>query len=169
MQQTTLSDVHDVNDITNTFVVASFVAFIFASIKWVQTTLIYRLKRQRTSCARRIVSNIIVTPIDEVVTPAEAQRLYARFQKLDREQSGFLKCEDMLSIPELAMNPLALKVCVVSTHAQSRQIISRFDEKKEDRINFRQFIKTLSVFCVRAPREDKLGCMHHSLLVDNHK
>ena len=52
--------------------------------------------------------------------------------------------EEFMSIPHLATNPIAL------------QIVSLFDEKEEDEVNFRQFMKTLSIFHPKAPVGEKM-------------
>lgn len=49
----------------------------------------------------------------------------------------------MLSIPELAMNPLAVRVI---------SLFTTYDEH----INFKQFIQTLNVFSPKAPLKDKI-------------
>eukprot|EP00002_Diphylleia_rotans_P039701 TRINITY_DN9271_c0_g1_i1.p1 TRINITY_DN9271_c0_g1~~TRINITY_DN9271_c0_g1_i1.p1 ORF type:complete len:178 (+),score=50.70 TRINITY_DN9271_c0_g1_i1:69-602(+) len=74
-------------------------------------------------------------------TADEIHRLYRRFQRLDKDGSSTLSADELLSIPELAMNPLA--VCV----------ISKLDRNKSDSITFKQFVLTLSIF---NPKEDKM-------------
>ena len=41
------------------------------------------------------------------VSAVEIKNLYARFQKLDKDHSGSLSAEELMAIPEFAMNPLA--------------------------------------------------------------
>eukprot|EP00002_Diphylleia_rotans_P002005 TRINITY_DN1120_c0_g1_i2.p1 TRINITY_DN1120_c0_g1~~TRINITY_DN1120_c0_g1_i2.p1 ORF type:complete len:188 (-),score=41.08 TRINITY_DN1120_c0_g1_i2:639-1202(-) len=87
--------------------------------------------------------------VDELVretnfTPAEIHRLYRRFQRLDKDGSSTLSTDEFLSIPELAMNPLAM--CV----------IARFDRNKTDAVTFKQFCQTLSVFSVKEDKQNKL-------------
>ena len=43
-------------------------------------------------------------------TLGQISRLYSRFTKLDQESKGYLEREDMLSIPELAINPLGDRI-----------------------------------------------------------
>lgn len=43
-------------------------------------------------------------------TSRQVTRLYERFQRLDKDQTGFLTKEDFLKIPELAINPLADRI-----------------------------------------------------------
>lgn len=59
----------------------------------------------------------------------EVKRLYRRFQKLDRNQSGTLEADELMMIPELAMNPLVPRIVAVF-----------------DSVNFRQFVNNLGVF-----------------------
>ncbi len=79
-------------------------------------------------------SSLLVEEIEEISTKCklsseEVQRLYQRFQKLDRGQRGKLPADALMMIPELAMNPLA------------ERIASIFEDA-----NFRQFVELLSVF-----------------------
>eukprot|EP00730_Choanoeca_flexa_P018185 TRINITY_DN8829_c0_g1_i2.p1 TRINITY_DN8829_c0_g1~~TRINITY_DN8829_c0_g1_i2.p1 ORF type:complete len:203 (+),score=50.82 TRINITY_DN8829_c0_g1_i2:105-713(+) len=73
-------------------------------------------------------------------TTAQVQRLYNRFQRLDRNQTGLISSEDLMSIPELAMNPLVERII---------QIFNR-DNQDEDgvgvAIDFGRFLSTLAVF-----------------------
>lgn len=61
-------------------------------------------------------------------------RLFTRFTSLDKEQNGFLSRDSFLRIPELAINPLA------------DRIVDSFFETGHEKVNFRQFMKTLAVF-----------------------
>eukprot|EP00042_Codosiga_hollandica_P006837 m.16387 g.16387 ORF g.16387 m.16387 type:complete len:197 (+) comp28254_c0_seq1:92-682(+) len=63
----------------------------------------------------------------------QVRRLFIRFQKLDKNSSGLISAEDMLTIPELAINPI------------SDRIIQSFGSQSNE-INFRQFADTLSAF-----------------------
>eukprot|EP00045_Choanoeca_perplexa_P002790 m.26738 g.26738 ORF g.26738 m.26738 type:complete len:203 (-) comp11706_c0_seq1:153-761(-) len=73
-------------------------------------------------------------------TVAQVQRLYNRFQRLDRNQTGLISSEDLMSIPELAMNPLV------------ERIIQIFNQDNQDEdgvgvaIDFGRFLTTLGVF-----------------------
>lgn len=88
--------------------------------------------------------------IDDIVdatnfTRKQVCRLYERFQRLDKDQTGFLTKEDFLKIPELAINPLAERIIDMfltkpgvknpGSHATS-----------EDRVNFFEFCAMLSNF-----------------------
>lgn len=89
-----------------------------------------------------------------IVTPKEIRRLYKRFQKLDKSGTGRITTDDFLAIPELAMNPLVMRV------------ISLFDTKGDDHVNFPQFISTLSVFSKRGDPKDKIRCMCYNSCMD---
>eukprot|EP01128_Nolandella_sp_AFSM9_P009313 TRINITY_DN5916_c0_g1_i1.p1 TRINITY_DN5916_c0_g1~~TRINITY_DN5916_c0_g1_i1.p1 ORF type:complete len:180 (+),score=50.58 TRINITY_DN5916_c0_g1_i1:109-648(+) len=77
-------------------------------------------------------------------TSAEIKQLYQRFKKLDRDDKGSISADEFLSIPELAMNPLVMRV------------IDLFDKNGDDQINFKMFIETLSVFSTSATQEEKM-------------
>ncbi len=69
----------------------------------------------------------------------EIKRLYKRFQKLDRNQSGTLEADELMMIPELAMNPLVPRIVAVF-----------------DAVNFRQFVNNLGVFGPNGTTEAKV-------------
>lgn len=79
-------------------------------------------------------------------TQPEIRRLYKRFRKLDTTKSGGVTRKDLLKIPELSMNPLAERI--TSLFKSQGQIDGSF-------INFRDFLRMLSVFSERASREEK--------------
>jgi len=66
-------------------------------------------------------------------TTREIVRLYNRFACLDKSRSGFLRREDLQSIPEFSVNPLC-----------NRVIEAFFWES--DEVNFTQFATLLSTF-----------------------
>jgi len=70
-------------------------------------------------------------------TANQIERLYSRFTSLDRGDLGTLSREDLLRIPELAINPLGERI-VDLFHADSGNNC--------DRINFLQFMRGLSKF-----------------------
>mmetsp|Transcript_4480 Transcript_4480/g.15538 ORF Transcript_4480/g.15538 Transcript_4480/m.15538 type:complete len:198 (-) Transcript_4480:245-838(-) len=72
-------------------------------------------------------------------TMEEIQSLYRRFRALDRGHKGFIAPDELLKLPELAMNPLAQRILQVF-----------------ENVNFKAFCSLLSVFSGRASREDKL-------------
>lgn len=69
----------------------------------------------------------------------EVKRLYKRFQKLDRTQSGMLDADELLMIPELAMNPLHPRLLTVF-----------------ENVNFRQFVNNISAFSPSGPQDKKI-------------
>eukprot|EP01094_Clydonella_sp_ATCC50884_P005622 TRINITY_DN14557_c0_g1_i1.p1 TRINITY_DN14557_c0_g1~~TRINITY_DN14557_c0_g1_i1.p1 ORF type:complete len:206 (+),score=85.15 TRINITY_DN14557_c0_g1_i1:86-619(+) len=74
----------------------------------------------------------------------EIKRLYLRFKQLDKLNLGLVTTDDFLSIPEMVMNPLVMRV------------IALFDDDGNDEVNFKQFITTLSVFHPKASEREKL-------------
>lgn len=79
-------------------------------------------------------SALLSEEIDEIsreenLSQAQVKRLYNRFQKLDRKQSGTLDADTLMMIPELAMNPL------------HPRLIAIFQNN-----NFRQFVANVSAF-----------------------
>lgn len=84
------------------------------------------------------------------VSAAELQELYRRFTRLDRDYSGTLSVEELLSVPEFAMNPLAPRIIE----------ILNLDEQELD---FTNFARLLSIFHVNSKASDKLKCKpsHH--------
>ena len=81
------------------------------------------------------------------VKKEEIVRLYKRFQRLDREGYGTISTDAFLSIPELSMNPLIMRVIRV------------FDQNNDDNVNFVQFASTLAIFSRNAPTQQKMECM----------
>jgi serine/threonine-protein phosphatase 2B regulatory subunit len=81
-----------------------------------------------------------------VVTEDELKRLYRRFKKLDKDNSGTLTTDEFLSVPELAGNPLL------------ERVIAIFDKNKDDEIEFKEFISALSTFSEKGNKEGKLRC-----------
>ncbi|KAJ3078450.1 Calcineurin subunit B type 2 [Quaeritorhiza haematococci] len=75
----------------------------------------------------------------------QIHKLYQRFRQLDKDNSGSISTEEMISIPELSMNPL------------SHRIVAVFDADGRREISFKQFIQALSVFSKEAKREQKLN------------
>lgn len=70
-------------------------------------------------------------------TPVQIEKLYSRFAHLDRSNSGCLNKNDLLSIPELALNPLC-----------DRLIQMFFAEctQEDETINFKHFMRVLATF-----------------------
>jgi Ca2+-binding EF-hand superfamily protein len=92
-----------------------------------------------------------------------SQHLYKRFRKLDRSHFGTISKEELLALPELAMNPLNSRVCVVfrfsavypSSTLVFVKILALFQTNEDDRIDFRSFVACMHVLC-KGTREEKL-------------
>ena len=79
----------------------------------------------------------------------EIQCLYKRFRSLDKRHKGYISEDELLSIPELAISPLASRVVQVFQN-----------------LNFKDFVRLLAAFSDRASREDKLQFMFRVYDVD---
>ncbi|KAJ2130092.1 Calcineurin subunit B [Coemansia sp. RSA 678] len=77
-------------------------------------------------------------------TADEIQRLYKRFSKLDKDNSGTIDKDEFLSIPQLANNPL------------SARLIDIFDTDGGGDVDFKEFITGLSTFSSKGDKEEKL-------------
>jgi serine/threonine-protein phosphatase 2B regulatory subunit len=82
-------------------------------------------------------------------TSREIQSLYKRFRSLDKRHKGYLSEEELMSIPELAISPLASRVVQVFQN-----------------LNFKDFCAMLSSFSDRASRDEKLDFMFKVYDVD---
>lgn len=80
---------------------------------------------------------------------AELDDLYRRFERLDRDRSGTLSVEEILGIPEFAMNPLAPR------------FIDILHLGAGEELDFPSFVQLLSVFHAKTKRLDKLKCTPH--------
>lgn len=89
-----------------------------------------------------------------LVDKEEIIKLYKRFQRLDKEGYGTINTDAFLSIPELSMNPLTMR------------IIRVFDPTNDDNVNFKQFVTTLSALSPKASPEEKLKCKIFSEYLD---
>ncbi|XP_050546897.1 calcineurin B homologous protein 1 [Daktulosphaira vitifoliae] len=78
-------------------------------------------------------------------TANQIERLYSRFTSLDRGDLGTLSREDLLRIPELAINPLGERI-VDLFHTDSGN--------NKGRINFLQFMRVLSKFRLIKPHKE---------------
>lgn len=70
-------------------------------------------------------------------SPSQIEKLYSRFAHLDRSNCGTLTKNDLLSIPELAINPLCDRLI---------QMFFANCDPEDERINFKQFMKVLAMF-----------------------
>jgi serine/threonine-protein phosphatase 2B regulatory subunit len=85
------------------------------------------------------------TLLNVVVSQKEIKKLYRRFQRLDKDATGRISTDELLSIPEFAMNPLAPRIVELFM-------------KQDDRISFRRFVQCLAIFHENAPLQDKIEC-----------
>lgn len=77
----------------------------------------------------------------------QVEKLYSRFAHLDRTNLGSLSRSDLMSIPELAINPLCerlIHLFFTECNQDGRGLVDEEDD--EARINFRQFVKVLAAF-----------------------
>ncbi|GMI73109.1 hypothetical protein like AT3G18430 [Hibiscus trionum] len=68
----------------------------------------------------------------------EIVSLYQRFCELDRNAKGYISADEMLSVPEFAMNPLSKRVV-----------------EMVDGFNFKDFVVILSAFTSKANQQQK--------------
>jgi len=90
--------------------------------------------------------------IDEIhqetgFTHHQIVRLYSRFTSLDKSNQGYLSREDFLRIPELAINPLGDRIVhAFFTEGFKDELNNCAALRRDDGVNFRQFMRTLSRF-----------------------
>ncbi|WIA16114.1 hypothetical protein OEZ86_007621 [Tetradesmus obliquus] len=84
--------------------------------------------------------------VDEVISICkgawnqyEIESLYKRFRSLDRGRKGYISAEELMSIPELSINPLA------------QRLVRSFES-----VNFVDFARLLAAFSDRASYEEKV-------------
>jgi serine/threonine-protein phosphatase 2B regulatory subunit len=70
--------------------------------------------------------------------PKEIKTLFKRFRRLDRLGRGTISADDIVMIPEVAMNPLAPRLTAL------------FPRDSEDRITFTSFVSGLAIFSEKA-------------------
>merc|ERR1712198_77743 len=91
-------------------------------------------------------------------TVSQLTRLYERFEKLDLDNKGYLEREDLLSLPELNVNPLS-----------DRIIHAFFTEnptvKESEKMQFQDFIHVLAHFMPisNKPERNKLNSKREKL------
>jgi serine/threonine-protein phosphatase 2B regulatory subunit len=73
--------------------------------------------------------------------PKEIRTLFKRFRRLDRGNRGTISSDDIIMIPEVAMNPLASRLTAL------------FPRDSEDRITFTSFVSGLAIFSEKARPE----------------
>ncbi|KAM6579756.1 uncharacterized protein LOC115694855 isoform X1 [Cannabis sativa] len=73
------------------------------------------------------------------VSQQEIVSLYQRFCQLDRNGGGFVSADELLSIPEVAVNPLSQRLMGILNG-----------------LNFKEFVAFLSAFSPRATQQQKI-------------
>lgn len=85
----------------------------------------------------------------------EIDRLAKRFMKMDADNNGAIDKNEFLSIPGISQNPL------------SRRVIEIFDENRGGDIDFKEFVKGLSIFSSTTDPDDKLRFLFKVYDIDN--
>eukprot|EP00656_Telonema_subtile_P013341 TRINITY_DN16775_c0_g1_i3.p1 TRINITY_DN16775_c0_g1~~TRINITY_DN16775_c0_g1_i3.p1 ORF type:complete len:169 (+),score=20.61 TRINITY_DN16775_c0_g1_i3:165-671(+) len=75
---------------------------------------------------------------------SEIKRMYKRFSRLDRANSGSISRAEFLRIPELMSNPLA------------EHILNTLDADRDKTVDFEEFVKVLSAFSSGGEPGEKL-------------
>lgn len=88
--------------------------------------------------------NQIESDPHQVFTYQDIKRLYKRFNKLDKDNSGQLEPEEFFDIPALSQNPLV------------KRVISIFDRNHDGKISFVEFITGLASISTNANDEEKM-------------
>ena len=97
-------------------------------------------------------------------TQTEIRRLYKRFRKLDTTKTGGITRSEVLKIPELSMNPLAQRIISLFHPPSSQDLLNG---TRHDIINFRDFLKMLSIFSSKCPVIEKEKLAFNVYDIDN--
>lgn len=81
----------------------------------------------------------VIRHVDNRFNRSEVLNLYKRFRELDKGHKGYISSDELLNVPELSLNPLALRLAHLF-----------------ENVNFLEFVKLLSHFSDRCPRKEKL-------------
>ena len=79
-----------------------------------------------------------------IFSKEEMGKFKKKFNSLDKDKSGTIEPEEFFSIPSLAKNPLV------------KRVISVFDENKDGKISFEEFINGLSTLSTGTNEEEKI-------------
>ena len=90
-------------------------------------------------------------------------KLYKRFKSLDRSSEGTLSEDDLLRVPEVAMNPLVDRVLGYFGFGPHAVALCG---KSVTRVNFTDFVKALSLFNQARSKEEKLDRVFASFDID---
>lgn len=106
-----------------------------------------------------LYTRVPIVRLCAIVTATEIRNLYARFQRLDRDQSGSLSAEELMAIPEFAMNPLANRLLPFFLSFESSTPADPAGLAMTRELTFPGFIRLLSSFHPLASRREKLECI----------
>ena len=96
-----------------------------------------------------------------LVSVKEIKRLYKRFQQLDRQSFGSIIIGDLLSIPELAMNPLSKHFLdFVFNYSVKKNDDEFIEEKSTNGMDFENFVDIMSFYHTNTPLEVKFKCKY---------
>ena len=83
-------------------------------------------------------------------SPNQVYRFYYRFTALDRGEKGYLTCQDLLSIPEMKVNPLGERIVFTMYKEQGDYVHEIIKGKRpmteEIRITFKAFCRAFAHF-----------------------
>lgn len=79
-----------------------------------------------------------------IFSKEEIAKFKKKFNSLDKDKSGTLEPEELLSVPSLAKNPLV------------RRVITVFDENKDGKISFEEFLGGVAALSTGTDEEQKL-------------
>ena len=77
-------------------------------------------------------------------TAGELNKLHKRFSKLDQNKDGYIELEELSDIPALSQNPMVNRVLKV------------FDQDRDGKLSFLEFIHGLATLAPGTSEEDKL-------------
>ena len=75
---------------------------------------------------------------------SQIHKLYIRFQHLDKDKKGYLVREDLINVPQVAINPVGEKI--VEAFLPRTHLDPNGRPVKSTRITFSQFVRTFAVF-----------------------
>ena len=88
-----------------------------------------------------------------IVDEIEIKKLYERFVRLDKDKSGTLSAEELLAIPEFAMNPLSSRLVTCLLYDEQ-------SPNKQRELDFNGFISFMNTFHPQTPVHLKLACTY---------
>merc|ERR1712233_198587 len=83
-------------------------------------------------------------------TVSQLTRLYERFEKLDLDNKGYLEREDLLSLPELNVNPLSDRI-IHAFFTESQSV------KDSEKMQFQDFIMSWLISCQLAASQREIN------------